>query len=108
VPAALNPAAHQAASLSLRPHPLGRPGTFGDDADAVLYAAGGLSRLAGGQGEGSWAHQKSWRVVGLLAKPDDVYTDPDVVAHTQDVLRSLDTAPTMTQPTRAELEAALA
>jgi hypothetical protein len=30
------------------------------------------------------------------------------VAHTQDVLRSLDIAPAMTQPTRAVLEAALA
>jgi hypothetical protein len=49
-----------------------------------------------------------WRVMGMLAKPDDVYTDPDVVARTQDVLRSLDAAPAMTQPTRAELEAALA
>ncbi len=49
-----------------------------------------------------------WRVMGMLAKPDDVYTNPDVVAHTQDVLRCLDTAPTMAQPTRAELEAALA
>jgi hypothetical protein len=49
-----------------------------------------------------------WRVMGMLAKPDDVYTDPDVVARTKDVLRSLDTAPTMTPPTRAELEAALA
>jgi hypothetical protein len=49
-----------------------------------------------------------WRVMGMLAKPDDVYTDPDVVARTQDVLRSLGAAPAMTQPTRAELEAALA
>jgi 2-polyprenyl-6-methoxyphenol hydroxylase-like FAD-dependent oxidoreductase len=48
-----------------------------------------------------------WRLLGMLAKPGDVYTDPDVVAHTQDVLRSLGTAPTMTQPTRAELAAAL-
>ena len=32
-----------------------------------------------------------WRVIGMLAKPDDVYTDPDVVARTQDVLRSLST-----------------
>jgi hypothetical protein len=48
-----------------------------------------------------------WRVMGMLARPDDVYTDPDVVARTRGVLRSLDTAPTMTQPTRAELEAAL-
>ena len=49
-----------------------------------------------------------WRVMGMLAQPDDVYTDPDVVARTQDVLRSLYTAPTTTQPTRAELETALA
>ena len=49
-----------------------------------------------------------WRVMGMLAKPDDVYTDPDVVARTQDVLRSFGTAPPMAQPTRAELEAALA
>jgi len=49
-----------------------------------------------------------WRVMGMLAKPDDVYTDPDVVTHTRGVLRSLDTAPVMTRPTRAELEAALA
>jgi hypothetical protein len=49
-----------------------------------------------------------WRVMGMLAKPDDVYTDPEVVARTRDVLRSLDTAPAMTQPTRAQLEAALA
>ena len=49
-----------------------------------------------------------WRVMGMLAKPDDVYTDPDVATRTQDVLRSLDTSPAMTQPTRAQLEAALA
>jgi hypothetical protein len=49
-----------------------------------------------------------WRVMGMLARPDDVYTDPDVVARTRDVLRSLDTATAMTQPTRAQLEAALA
>jgi hypothetical protein len=28
-----------------------------------------------------------WRVMGMLAKPDDVYADPDVVAHTQEALR---------------------
>ena len=54
------------------------------------------------------AFRAFWRVMGMLAKPDDVYTDPDVVTHTQDVLRSLDTAPVMTRPTHAELEAALA
>jgi 2-polyprenyl-6-methoxyphenol hydroxylase-like FAD-dependent oxidoreductase len=54
------------------------------------------------------AFRAFWRVMGMLAKPDDVYTDPHVVARTQQVLRSLDTAPAMTQPTRAQLEAALA
>jgi len=48
-----------------------------------------------------------WRVLGTLAKPGDVYTDPGVVARTRDVLRSRDTAPAMNQPARAELEAAL-
>ena len=48
------------------------------------------------------AFRAFWRVMGMLAKPDDVYTDPDVVTHTQDVLRSLDTAPVMTRPTHAE------
>jgi 2-polyprenyl-6-methoxyphenol hydroxylase-like FAD-dependent oxidoreductase len=48
-----------------------------------------------------------WRVLGMLAKPDEVYTDPRVVARAQDVLRRLDAAPTPTRPTRAELEAAL-
>jgi 2-polyprenyl-6-methoxyphenol hydroxylase-like FAD-dependent oxidoreductase len=49
-----------------------------------------------------------WRVMGMLAKPGDVYSDPDVVAHSRDVLRSLGTAPTMPQPTRTELEAVFA
>jgi len=53
------------------------------------------------------AFRAFWRVMGMLAKPDDVYTDPDVVAHTQDVLGRLDTAPRMARPARAELEAAL-
>ena len=48
-----------------------------------------------------------WRVMGMLAQPEEVYTDPDVVARTQDVLRSLDPAPPTPQPTRAQLEAAL-
>jgi hypothetical protein len=49
-----------------------------------------------------------WRIVGMLGRPDDIYTDPDVVTRTQDVLRSPDTPATMTHPTRAELDAALA
>ena len=48
-----------------------------------------------------------WRVLGMLARPDEVYADPDVVARTQEILRGFDAAPAMTQPTRADLEAAL-
>jgi hypothetical protein len=53
------------------------------------------------------AFRAFWRVTGMLAKPEDVYTDPDVVTRTREVLRFLDAAPAMTQPSRAELEAAL-
>lgn len=54
------------------------------------------------------AFRAFWRLMGMLAKPDDVYTDPDVVARTRDVPRPLDIAPAMVQPTHAQLEAALA
>jgi len=49
-----------------------------------------------------------WRVLGMLARPGEVYADPDVVARTRDILRHPDMARAMTQPTRADLEAALA
>ena len=48
-----------------------------------------------------------WRVLGMLAKPDDVYTDPGVVDRTRDVLRARDVTPARTEPTRAKLQAAL-
>jgi len=48
-----------------------------------------------------------WRLMGMLAKPDDIYTDPGIVTRTQDVLRTLGTAPATIQPTRAQLQAAL-
>jgi len=54
------------------------------------------------------AFRAFWRVMGMLAKPDEVYTDPDVVARTQDALRSVGAAPASTQPTHAQLEAAFA
>ena len=49
-----------------------------------------------------------WRVLGMLARPDEVYADPGVVARVQDALRRFSASPAMTQPTRADLEAALA
>jgi hypothetical protein len=49
-----------------------------------------------------------WRVLGMLVNPEDVYTDPDVVARVRDVLRSLDRPAPIPQPSRAALQDALA
>jgi hypothetical protein len=43
-----------------------------------------------------------------MRRPDDVYTDPQVVACTQEVLRGADTAPSTANPAREQLLAALA
>ncbi len=46
------------------------------------------------------------RTMGMVGRPSDIYEDPDVVARVQAVLAD-GTPPTMLQPTRDELEAAL-
>jgi hypothetical protein len=48
-----------------------------------------------------------WRVLGMLATPDEVYRDPEVVARTRDVLRARGSAPAVDQPSREQLLAAL-
>lgn len=48
-----------------------------------------------------------WMVLGMLCPPDDVYTDPEVVARTHEVIRSRGVIPAFPQPTRQELEDAL-
>ena len=47
-----------------------------------------------------------WKVLGMIATPDEVYTDPEVVARTREVLRTR-TAPSVEQPARERLLAAL-
>jgi hypothetical protein len=47
-----------------------------------------------------------WKVMGMISRPAEVYTDPDIVALTQEVLRHHARAP-MLQPTREQLLAAL-
>jgi 2-polyprenyl-6-methoxyphenol hydroxylase-like FAD-dependent oxidoreductase len=47
-----------------------------------------------------------WRVMGMVGAPDDVYADPVLVERVRGVLAD-GNPPTMVQPTRLELEAAL-
>jgi 2-polyprenyl-6-methoxyphenol hydroxylase-like FAD-dependent oxidoreductase len=54
------------------------------------------------------AFRAFWKINGMICRPGDVYTDPHVVACTQQVLRQRGSGPPMTQPTRDQLLAALA
>ena len=54
------------------------------------------------------AFRALWRVTEMICLPDDVYTDPLVVAATHEVIRQRGNGPSMAQPTRAQLLAALA
>jgi 2-polyprenyl-6-methoxyphenol hydroxylase-like FAD-dependent oxidoreductase len=48
------------------------------------------------------------KVMGMIGRPDEVYTDPQVVACTRAALQQHGSGPSMAQPTRAQLLAALA
>ncbi len=54
------------------------------------------------------AFRAFWQIMGMIRRPDEVYTDPHVVAATHAVLQRHGSAPAMAQPTRAQLLAALA
>jgi 2-polyprenyl-6-methoxyphenol hydroxylase-like FAD-dependent oxidoreductase len=49
-----------------------------------------------------------WEIQGMIRRPDEVYTDPHVVACTREALPHLVTRSAMAQPTREQLLAALA
>jgi len=53
------------------------------------------------------AFRAHWRIQGMISLPEDVYTDAEVVAATREALRHPEDLPTMVQPTRGELVAAL-
>ena len=53
------------------------------------------------------AFRALWSHFGMLRLPEEIYTDPDVVAATHGPLRVYANAPPMPQPTRLELLAAL-
>ncbi len=54
------------------------------------------------------AFRAFWKIMGMICSPEEVYTDPHVVACTLEVLRRRGSGPTMAQPTRELLLAALA
>jgi 2-polyprenyl-6-methoxyphenol hydroxylase-like FAD-dependent oxidoreductase len=49
-----------------------------------------------------------WRVMGMLSHPENVYTDPDVVRRTHAALRDGAPLAPIQQPSRAEIDTALA
>jgi hypothetical protein len=54
------------------------------------------------------AFRAFWKIQGMICRPDEVYTDPEVVACTHAVLHRQGAGPSMPQPTREQLLAALA
>jgi hypothetical protein len=54
------------------------------------------------------AFRAFWKINGMICRPGDVYSDPHVVARTQEVLRQRGSGPPVAQPTRDQLLAALA
>lgn len=54
------------------------------------------------------AFRAFWKVLGMLEIPSDIYTDPQVVARTREGLLLHGSAPSISQPSREQLLAALA
>ncbi len=54
------------------------------------------------------AFRAFWKIMGMLGRPDEVYSDPQVVAATRAAPSQHGSGPSMAQPTRAQLLAALA
>jgi hypothetical protein len=54
------------------------------------------------------AFRAFWKINGMVCPPEQVYTDPDVVACTRETLRQHGSGPPVAQPTRAQLLAVLA
>jgi hypothetical protein len=57
---------------------------------------------------GPTAFRAFWEIMGMIRQPEVVYTDPHVVACTDEVLRHQGSGPSMIQPTHEQLLAALA
>lgn len=53
------------------------------------------------------AFRALWKINGMVCPPDEVYTDPDVIACTRETLRRLGATPPVAGPTREQLLTAL-
>ena len=53
------------------------------------------------------AFRAFWKINGMACPPDDLYTDPYVVANTRETLRRHGAAPPVAKPTRKQLLTAL-
>ena len=54
------------------------------------------------------AFRAFWKINGMICPPEEVYTDPNVVACTRAALSQHGSGPPVAQPTREQLLAALA
>ena len=71
--------------------------------------------IAGGSAAGLFAalydpvaFRAFWKINGMICPPEEVYTDPHVVACTRAALSQHGSGPPVDQPTRGQLLAALA
>jgi 2-polyprenyl-6-methoxyphenol hydroxylase-like FAD-dependent oxidoreductase len=98
-------AAIDAARLAMMRHTI-----FGEPVPAPPAAADRVSdpqlRVAGCYDP--VAFRAFWKINGMVCPPDEVYTDPHVVACTREALGRYGSGPPVVQPTRAQLLAALA
>jgi hypothetical protein len=53
------------------------------------------------------AFRAFWRIMGMIRRPDEEYTDPQIVGRTHETLREHGSGPPIVQPSREELLAAL-
>ena len=53
------------------------------------------------------AFRAFWKVMGMITRPDEVYTDPEVIRCTREVLVRHGAAPPIAQPSHADIETAL-
>jgi len=81
------------------PAPDPPPAAIGRVTYAQLRAAASLDPAA---------FRAFWKIMGMICPPAEVYTDPQVIARTQEVLNHHGAEPPITQPTRQRLLAALA
>jgi 2-polyprenyl-6-methoxyphenol hydroxylase-like FAD-dependent oxidoreductase len=98
-------AAIDAARLAVMRHTI-----FGEPAPKMPETPGRVSysQLRVAASYDPTAFRAFWKINGMVCPPDEVYTDPDIVACTRQVLSQHGSGPPVAQPTREQLLTALA